>query len=91
MPWPGAAAATIRRFSTTSPRPGIRPQRHPDLNWVGLELLHQEAGGDTAVVEFVAHRKVNGRGDKLHEVSRFVREAGAWRYVDGATTSGGPD
>jgi hypothetical protein len=37
------------------------------------------------VVEFVAHHKVNGRGARLHEVSRFVREAGAWLYVDGVT------
>ncbi len=47
--------------------------------------------GDAGVVEFVAHHKVNGRAGKLHEVSRFVREDGPWRYVDGETSSGGPD
>jgi SEC-C motif-containing protein len=53
------------------------------MNWVGLEVLHREASGDTAVVEFVAHQKLNGRAGKLHEVSRFVREAGVWLYVEG--------
>jgi len=53
------------------------------LNWTGLEVLHEEVNGDAGVVEFVAHHKVNGRAGKLHEVSRFVREGGAWRYIDG--------
>jgi SEC-C motif-containing protein len=53
------------------------------LNWTGLDVLDEEMRGDAGVVEFVAHHKVNGRTAKLHEVSRFVREAGAWRYVDG--------
>ena len=53
------------------------------LQWTGLDVLHQAASGDAGVVEFVAHHKVNGRAGHLHEVSRFVREAGAWLYVDG--------
>ena len=53
------------------------------LNWTGLEVLHSEATGDAGVVEFVAHHKVDGRAAKLHELSRFVREAGAWLYIDG--------
>lgn len=53
------------------------------LNWTGLEILHEETSGDAGVVEFVAYHKVSGRAGKLHEVSRFVREAGSWRYVDG--------
>jgi SEC-C motif-containing protein len=52
------------------------------LNWTGLEVMHAEMHGDAGVVEFVAHHKVNGRAAKLHEVSRFVREGGAWLYVD---------
>ena len=46
-------------------------------------MLHHEASADAGVVEFVAHHKVNGRAATLHEVSRFVREGGAWLYVDG--------
>ena len=52
------------------------------LNWTGLEILHTEVNGDAGVVEFVAHHKVNGRAGQLHEVSRFVREDGRWRYID---------
>lgn len=61
------------------------------MNWTGLDVLHQEASGDAAVVEFVAHHKVNGRAGKLHEVSRFVRETGAWVYLDCVVAPGGPD
>jgi SEC-C motif domain protein len=53
------------------------------LQWTGLEILHEQTRGDAGVVEFVAHHKVNGRAATMHEVSRFVREGGAWRYVDG--------
>lgn len=56
------------------------------LQWTGLEVLHSRESGDAGVVEFVAHHKVNGRADRLHEVSRFVREGGAWLYVDGVMT-----
>lgn len=53
------------------------------LRWTGLEVLDEATSGDSGVVEFVAHHKVNGRAMKLHEVSRFVRESGVWRYIDG--------
>jgi SEC-C motif domain protein len=53
------------------------------VRWTGLEILHEEASGDAGVVEFIAHHKIDGRAAKLHELSRFVREAGAWRYIDG--------
>ena len=59
------------------------------LNWTGLDVRHEDASGDAGVVEFVAHHKVNGRAGKLHEVSRFVREAGVWFYVDGVIAKGG--
>ena len=52
------------------------------MNWVGLDVLHREASGDTAVVEFVAHHRSTAAEGKLHEVSRFVRETGVWLYVE---------
>jgi len=61
------------------------------LNWTGLEIVHAQMQGDAGVVEFVAHHKVNGRAGQLHEVSRFVREAGAWRYIDGVVAPDGRD
>jgi SEC-C motif domain protein len=59
------------------------------MNWVGLDVLQRKTSGDTAVVEFVAHHKLNGRGGRMHEVSRFVREAGAWLYVEGIASRRG--
>ena len=71
------------------------------LHWLGLEVksalrLRQrkaespdrDAAPDRDTVEFVARCKVNGRAQRLHEVSNFVREQGAdglrWYYVDGS-------
>lgn len=74
------------------------------VHWLGLEVKSalrlrqrkaesadqaEEMNRDT--VEFVARYKVNGRAHRLHEVSRFVREAGEggdgalrWFYLDGS-------
>jgi SEC-C motif-containing protein len=38
---------------------------------------------DHAQVEFVARSRVAGCGQRLHEVSRFVKEGGRWLYLDG--------
>lgn len=54
--------------------------------WLGLEILRIEQGGeqdDCGLVEFVARYR-NGAGEEsLHETSRFRRENGRWVYVDG--------
>lgn len=56
----------------------------PPTKWIGLDVKrHEQQDADHATVEFVARYKVNGRAHRLHEVSRFVREAGQWFYVDG--------
>lgn len=58
--------------------------REGALRWLGLKVKRHEDGGDGhAIVEFVARYKVDGRGHRLHETSRFVREQGLWRYLDG--------
>ena len=51
--------------------------------WLGLTVKRHEAKGDRATVEFVARYRTDGRGRRLHEISRFVREDGCWYYVDG--------
>lgn len=52
--------------------------------WLGLEVKgHRQLDDSRAVVEFVARYRVAGRGQRLHETSRFVREEGRWFYVDG--------
>lgn len=51
--------------------------------WLGLEVRHAASSGDAGVVEFVARCRVDGRGQRIHETSRFVRENGRWYYIDG--------
>ena len=51
--------------------------------WLGLEVKAGAETDDTATVEFVARCRVVGRAQRLHEVSRFIREDGRWFYVDG--------
>lgn len=53
------------------------------VKWLGLEVRHAAMAGDAGVVEFVARYRVNGKGERLHETSRFVREGGRWYYIDG--------
>ncbi|WP_234266417.1 YchJ family protein [Hydrogenophaga sp. NFH-34] len=54
------------------------------VKWLGLDVrAHRTVDADHAEVEFVARSRVAGRGQRLHETSRFVREGGRWLYVDG--------
>jgi len=67
-----------------STRPASLEPNEPGLKWLGLEIKrHQLDDADHARVEFVARSKLGGRAHRLHELSRFVREAGRWYYVDG--------
>jgi SEC-C motif-containing protein len=75
----------------------LRQTWHPDSrpaaleldgrqNWLGLKVLRTERGGesdDDGLVEFVARFKIDGRGHRLHEISRFERVDGRWFYLDG--------
>jgi SEC-C motif-containing protein len=56
---------------------------HGDGKWLGLEVRASQAQGDEATVEFVARYKEGGRAQRMHEISRFVREGGKWFYVNG--------
>ncbi len=71
------------------------------LRWLGLTVVrHEQADADHAVVEFVAHNEVRRLGLRqrraaartpsnthiMHEVSRFVREADRWYYLDGVVS-----
>ena len=89
----GAAAPALLEYLMKTWHPSTAPGELElgPLNWTGLEIVHEEMRGDAGVVEFVAHHKVNGRAQQLHEVSRFVREGGRWRYVDGVIAPGRGD
>ena len=52
--------------------------------WLGLQIKRAENVGETAaIVEFVARYKVNGKAERLHEISQFLRVDACWFYVDG--------
>ena len=57
------------------------------VKWLGLEVRHAETAGDAGVVEFVARYRDSGRAQRIHEISRFVRENGRWYYIDGQMLS----
>jgi SEC-C motif-containing protein len=68
--------------------PSTRPPEiafeKPAPRWLGLEVRHAETSDAAhASVEFVARLRIGGRAQRLHENSRFVREAGRWYYVAG--------
>jgi SEC-C motif-containing protein len=68
-----------------STRPASLEADPPGLKWLGLEVRsHEQQDAGLATVEFVARSKLGGRAQRLHAISRFVREDGRWFYVDGA-------
>ena len=55
-----------------------------DSKWLGLEVKRHAVQDDShATVEFVARYRIAGRGHRLHELSRFIRQDGRWYYLDG--------
>jgi SEC-C motif-containing protein len=67
--------------------PSTRPAEltfEPGTRWLGLQVRSYCQNDPThAQVEFVARSRVAGRGQRLHERSRFVLEGDRWYYVDG--------
>ena len=67
-----------------STRPPSLAIDDPAPRWLGLTIRDALAADDDhASVEFVARYRIGGRVNRLHEHSRFVREAGRWYYIDG--------
>jgi SEC-C motif-containing protein len=62
------------------------------LKWLGLKIVDASvANVDSAEVEFIARFRIGGASaSRLHERSRFVRQSGAWLYVDGLTPEVSP-
>jgi SEC-C motif-containing protein len=79
-------------YLTRTWHPTTRPAHldlDPELRWYRLDVLRTERGGlldADGVVEFRAHYRSPSGPGSLHEVSRFVRDDGAWLYLDGAPT-----
>lgn len=56
------------------------------ITWTGLEILDTKAGSaedEVGEVEFVAHYKLGGVPQELHEHSFFRKEGENWYYVEG--------
>jgi len=65
-------------------RPTALDPNPPGLKWLALQVRRHEQQDEThATVEFVARSRLQGRGQRLHEASRFERIDGVWYYVDG--------
>lgn len=65
---------------TTRPEKIIRQQE--SCKWIGLNVISHHQEEQTATVEFIARYKLNGRAEKIHEISRFVFEDGQWFYTE---------
>ncbi len=77
-------------YLLTTWHPSTRPaslklvDQHPAPTWLGLEVKRHQQEGEHASVEFVARlRYGGGKAQRMHEISRFVREHGRWYYLDG--------
>ena len=69
--------------------PALNLTAAPAPKWLGLAVMGKAQGDDGASVEFVARYRVGGRAQRLHEISRFVREDGRWYYLDGELDAAG--
>ncbi|MEJ1092361.1 YchJ family protein [Microbacterium istanbulense] len=71
--------------------PSTRPtslELDEDVRWMRLDVVDHVTGGpfdDAGEVAFAAHYRHDGERGVLQERSRFVREGGAWFYLDGVT------
>ena len=82
----GDAGYLLRTWHTDTRPPTLRLD--PDVRWTRLEVLRTTGGrlfDADGTVEFRGHRTSGGHAGAQHEVSRFVREGGRWRYLDGAS------
>jgi len=71
--------------------PSTRPRSldiDTDVRWSGLDVLATTGGAlldAEGTVEFCAHYVHGGAAGSRHENSRFVRDRGQWRYLDGVS------
>lgn len=63
--------------------------QQPAPTWLGLDVKRHEENGPHATVEFIARlRYGGGKAQRMHEISRFIRENERWYYLDGQFPEG---
>ena len=78
-------SAYILRSWHSSTRPATINMEN-DVCWTGLRVLSSMPASSLAAdtfVEFMADFVSHGKSGQMHENSRFLKEQGEWRYVDG--------
>ena len=76
-------------YLISSWHPSTRPPTvgfEQGLRWDGLTIVGTTGGSPfdkQGTVEFRARFRQGGRDGEMHEVSRFVRDGGAWVYLNG--------
>ncbi|MFP8966200.1 YchJ family protein [Pokkaliibacter sp. CJK22405] len=68
---------------STRPTTSAESMGARDTQWQKLEIVDAVEMGDAGEVEFKAYWLNKGKEHLLHERSRFSREEGRWRYIDG--------
>lgn len=77
-------------YLLTTWHPSTRPvalELDTDVRWFRLDIVSRTRGSmldNEGTVEFRAHYRIDGAADQQHENSTFVRENGAWLYVNAA-------
>jgi SEC-C motif domain protein len=65
-------------------RPSSLDLTTPSIQWLSLNIKHsQTITPQQASVEFIAKYKINGRAERMHEISQFRKVDERWLYVDG--------
>lgn len=69
--------------------PDTRPQAlnladDTTTKWLGLQVKHVKINGEKdATVAFIARYKINGKAERMHEISQFLRIENRWYYFSG--------
>ena len=75
----------LKTWATETRPAALNLSDDAQIKWLGLHVKRVENTSEsTAIVEFVAHYKIGGKVERLHEISQFVRVDGCWYYLIGS-------
>lgn len=87
----GLGEYLVRTLASEHPDHELQPEAlarelgrlHERQRFLGLRILHAAESGDEGEILFFARIFERGADCSFAELSRFVRERGAWRYASG--------